>query len=229
MTTPGRPGAEQCGGTAAGDRNDTEQLALWRGEFGSHYIARNEPTPEALAMVTRMWARILRPLAARLPRSILEVGSNVGLNLRALHRLLEAELYAAEPNAAARERLVADQVLPAEHVFDAWAARLPLSNGAVDMVFTAGVLIHIAPEELLASCREIHRVASSFIGCIEYFSPRPETIPYRSHEGQLFKRDFGAFWMENFRDLELVDFGFFWTGAGYIDDLTFWLFEKRSR
>lgn len=228
MTTPGKPGGDP-GGAAVRDSGDTEQLALWRGEFGSRYIARNEPTAEALAMVTRMWARILQPLAGRLPRSILEVGSNVGLNLRALSRLVEAELYAAEPNAAARERLVADRVVPADHVFDAPAARLPLPDGAVDMAFTAGVLIHIAPEDLLASCREIHRAASRFVGCVEYFSPRPEAVPYRGHEGQLFKRDFGRFWMDNFPDLELVDFGFFWTGAGYIDDLTFWLFEKRGR
>lgn len=225
MTTKNTRGAAE---NTASSRGETEQLALWRGEFGARYIARNEPTPAALAMVTRMWARLLEPLAGRLPRSILEVGSNVGLNLRALRRLVEAELFAAEPNESARARLVADDVLPADHVLDAWAARLPLSNGAVDMSFTAGVLIHIAPDDLLASCREIHRVTSRFVGCVEYFSPNPEAIPYRGHEGQLFRRDFGRFWMENFRDLELVDCGFFWTGAGYIDDLTFWLFEKRG-
>ena len=88
MTVKKTPGAGK-GSTAHGD---TEQLGLWRGEFGARYIARNEPTPEALAMVTRMWARILQPLAGRLPRSILEVGSNIGLNLHALRRLIEVEL-----------------------------------------------------------------------------------------------------------------------------------------
>ena len=102
------------------------------------------------------------------PRSILEVGANIGLNLRALTRLSGADFLALEPNAVARERLVQDGVVPAANVFDGLASAIPLPDASVDLAFTSGVLIHIHPNDLLASCREIHRVARRYVVCIEY-------------------------------------------------------------
>ena len=97
---------------------------------------------------------------------------------------------------------------------------------SVEFVFTIGVLIHIAPDDLLASCREMFRVSSQYVACAEYFNPTPVEIDYRGHRGVLFKRDFGAFWLDNFPELELVDYGFLWKRATGLDDLTWWLFCK---
>ncbi len=204
----------------------TKQLDAWRGDFGDEYTKRNVADDVALCARARMWARILDPLVGDEPKSILEVGANLGLNMRALKQLTTARRTAVEPNPDARERLVGDGVLPKEAVFDAAAGDLPFADGEFDMAFTSGVLIHIAPGDLAQACKEIHRVSSKYIMCCEYFSDKEEEIPYRGHAGLLFRRDFGDFWMTGHSDLTLLDYGFFWKRATGLDNLTWWLFRK---
>lgn len=206
--------------------SESEQVRFWRGAFGEAYISRNEATPERLRPAVRMWGLMLRAMEGAPPASILEVGANIGINLRALSTMTDADLFALEPNDAARARLVADKVVGADRAMDGAADRIPLADGAVDLAFTSGVLIHIAPDDLAAACREIHRVARRYVLSIEYFAHRPETVPYRGQSGQLFKRDFGRYWLENFPDLEIVDFGFFWQPVYGVDNLNWWLFRK---
>lgn len=203
------------------------RLGLWKGAFGDAYTGRNAPKPALIEARARMWSRILSAIPGTPPASILEVGANLGLNLRALGRVTAAELYALEPNAKARAILEQHRVVPKARILDGTAEAIPLADASVDLAFTCGVLIHIAPDDLPGSCREIHRVVRRYIGCIEYFSDKPETIPYRGHVDLLFKRDFGAFWLDNFGDLALLDYGFFWKRASGMDNLTWWLFEKR--
>ena len=52
---------------------------------------------------------------------------------------------------------------------------------------------------------------------------------YRGEEGLLFKRDFGAFWLENFPDLKPVSFGFSWKPLSGLDNMNWWVFEKNSQ
>jgi pseudaminic acid biosynthesis-associated methylase len=204
----------------------TAQLDAWRGAFGDAYVERNDLSAEMLAARGAMWARILKPVADAMPDSILEVGANIGINLTALKFLTAARLVALEPNAGARKLLKDNNIAAAADIHEGFASAIPLTDGAVDMAFTSGVLIHISPDDLLASCREIHRVSARYIACIEYFSDTPQEIRYRNQEGLLFKRDFGEFWMLNFADLSLVDYGFFWRRATGLDNLTWWLFCK---
>lgn len=208
-------------------KTDNPQLRLWRGAFGDAYIDRNSDAPEELQRRTRLFAAMLRCLAGAPPRSILEVGANIGANLRALRALTDAELFAVEPNAKARARIVAGKVVPKKNVLDGIASDISLEDGAVDLAFTSGVLIHIHPDDLLASCKEIHRVSGRYIACAEYFSPRPEEVLYRGNKSAMFRRDFGGFWLDHFRDLRLVDYGFTWHRAGGPDDMNWWVFEKR--
>ena len=204
------------------------QLDAWRGDFGDSYLGRNEADEAMIAARVVMWMRILRPLDDDPPQSILEIGANIGLNLRALAGLTPARLMALEPNSRARQRLVDDGVVSANDAHDGAANRIPLADGAVDMAFTSGVLIHIAPDDLAAACAEIHRVSNRYIACVEYFADTPEEIRYRGHERLLFKRDFGEFWMDRHPDLQLMDYGFFWRRATGLDNLTWWLFSKEQ-
>src|SRR5688572_937792 len=87
------------------------QETLWRGDFGNAYVDRNSVDPAMLAARTASWSEILKTVAGAPPASILEVGANIGLNLRALRRLSPAAFYALEPNEKARARLVADQIV----------------------------------------------------------------------------------------------------------------------
>ncbi|MBF0160314.1 MAG: methyltransferase domain-containing protein [Magnetococcales bacterium] len=204
----------------------TAQMAFWRGDFGREYALRNEITPERLQTHTRAWARMLNVLTGSMPSTILEVGANVGINLHALRQITSAPLYAVEPNSLCRQRLAADGIVAAERVLDGTARAIALPDASVDLVFTCGVMIHIHPDHLPASCQEMYRVSRRYILCAEYFSDKPETIPYRNQQDLLFKRDFGALWMEQFPQLRLLDYGFFWKQVTDLDNLTWWLFEK---
>lgn len=181
-----------------------------------------------MAALTTSWARILRCLMDRPPASILEGGANIGLNLRALKGLTTAELYALEPNAKARQVLAESGAAAPERIIDGLLTRIDLPDGAVDLAFTRGVLIHVPPQDLLQSCRELVRVSRRYVIANEYFSPREETIPYRGQERALFKRDFGGFYLDNFPELRIVDYGFDWKRVTGMDDLTWWVFEKAA-
>lgn len=205
---------------------DTEQLGFWRGKFGNAYIGRNTSEASYLKSCTAMWAPIMAHLDTTPPRSILEIGSNIGNNLRALREFTDAEFFAVEPNAKARDILIRDGVVSRENALDGFAASIGLPDRSVDMVFTCGVLIHIHPNDLEDSCREIYRVARRHIVCIEYFSDRPEEIPYHGQTERLFKRDFGGYWLDLFPNMETVNYGFVWKRANGPDNLNWWLFAK---
>jgi hypothetical protein len=64
----------------------------------------------------------------------------------------------------------------------------------------------------------------------EYFNRTPVSIEYQGKRDQLFKRDFGKLFIENF-EVNLIDYGFLWghiyDSAGF-GDITWWLFEKKE-
>ena len=202
----------------------SRQLSEWKGEFGNDYIVRNPSSEESVRRRAQAFAQMLRPLAQEQPATILEVGANIGHNLRALQRISSAQLMAVEPNAVARQQLL-DGVLPVQCVHDASAEQLPFSDSSVDLVFTCTVLIHVPDDELNRACDEIFRVARRHILLIEYFSPRKETVSYRGHGDMLFKRDYGGIFMDR-HPLRLLDYGFFWKRVSDLDDVNFWLLEK---
>ncbi|HEY0435739.1 MAG TPA: pseudaminic acid biosynthesis-associated methylase [Phenylobacterium sp.] len=205
---------------------EPKALGAWSGAFGDRYTERNAASADAVRGRARIWAEVLSHMAGDPPKSALEVGPNLGLNLRGLAAVADIECWGIEPNPAALKRLVADGVLPQERVFEGFGHKIPLADGAVDLAFTTGVLIHVDPTLLDATMDEIHRVAAKYVFCCEYFSPKPETIAYHGETDLLFKNDFGSLYMDRFPDLCLVDYGFFWRRKSVIDDCTWWLFRK---
>ena len=207
--------------------NAPKPLGAWSGEFGDAYTARSGATLQQVQGRAIIWAQILARMAGDLPKSALEVGPNIGLNLRGLRAVADLDLWAIEPNPTARRTLIDDQVLPPEQLFAGFGHAIPAPSASVDLVFTSGVLIHVDPSLLDQTMAEVHRVSAKYIFCAEYFSPRPETIRYRDEEGLLFKNDFGGLYLDKFNDLELVDYGFFWRRTTVMDDTNWWLFRKR--
>jgi len=63
----------------------------------------------------------------------------------------------------------------------ATAFEIPFPDGFFDVIFTSGVLIHIAPSDLPKALHEIHRCAGGFIWGLEYYSPQPMEVTYRGH------------------------------------------------
>lgn len=198
----------------------------WRGAFGDAYTDRNPRTPDSLHSRARLFQRALGRVPLGADTRVLEVGTNVGMNLSALAGGSAARLFGIdvneralgrarrEPDLAGRARLAAAQ-----------AERLPFPDASMELVLTCGVLIHVPPDHLEEACGEIVRVARRFIFCAEYFSPRPEEIHYRGESDLLFKRDFGGFYLDHWPELRLVDYGFVWKRFEF-DDLNWWLFEK---
>jgi len=206
----------------------SKQEQLWRGEFGDAYTDRNSVNVAHLAALTTNWVKILHCVAGAPPRSILEVGANVGLNFRALRQLTDAEFFAVEPNVKARERLLRDEIVPRENIRDGLCSAIPFDDDSVDLAFTSGVLIHVGPDDLQRSCAEIYRVARRYIICIEYFADQPQEVVYRGETGALFKRDFGGFYLDNYPDLRVLDYGFAWKRTTGLDNLTWWVLGKRD-
>ena len=66
----------------------TEQEAFWAGDFGNEYIERNK-NRQLVASNIMMFAKMLEK--AHNVESLIEFGSNIGLNLHALHHLLPPE------------------------------------------------------------------------------------------------------------------------------------------
>lgn len=198
----------------------TEQEAFWAGEFGDRYSSRNSGE-RWIASNTALFSRVLSRLSY--VQSVLEIGANIGLNVRALQRLLpESEIAGLEINEAAADELERTGCT----VFRGSALSFT-PDKTYDFVFSKGVLIHISPEHLSTVYSLMHRASNRYIFLAEYYSPRPESISYHREDERLFRRDFAGELLDAFSDLRLVDSGFaYHRGPFPQDDLTWFVLEK---
>jgi len=205
----------------------TKQLEFWKSDFGVDYAARgrNRMSVENLQRLSRDWGKILSRALMPYPSSILEVGCNIGRNLAVLKQFVH-ECHGVEPNKKVCEIVQKDPLLSGITLHQADGFRLPYADQSIDLVFTSGVLIHVAPKDLGRITTEIHRVAKHYIVCIEYFSHVPETVSYHGRDGVLFKRDFGSLYLDGFPDLAALDYGFLWDRFDSSDNSNWWLFKK---
>ncbi|MCB2182808.1 MAG: hypothetical protein KQH63_12315 [Desulfobulbaceae bacterium] len=202
----------------------TEQETFWAGDFGSEYINRN-PSNFELAARLALFAKIL----ARTQNvdSFIELGANIGNNLRVLNQLRDkAALAAVEINKDAVKALEAWGKAEVFH-----KSILDFEPGRqYDMSFVSGVLIHLNPDVLPQVYDLLYHLGRRYVCVIEYYNPSPVDIPYRGHKGKLFKRDFAGEMLDRFSDLVLIDYGFVYhRDNNYpLDDLTWFLLEKRE-
>jgi pseudaminic acid biosynthesis-associated methylase len=206
-----------------------KQVDLWSSDFGYDYAQRggNQISADSLQATVRNWGRILRTAIAPAPQSVLEVGCNIGQNLAALSNFV-SELHGVEPNAQVVEMARRHPALSQADLRCGHGGDLPFADASIDLVFTAGVLIHVAPDHLAKVVDEIVRVSRRYVVCVEYFSPTLVEIPYRGMEGFLFKRDFGSYYLERHPSLRVRDYGFLWKPLDHSDNTNWWLFEKAS-
>lgn len=216
----------------------TEQLAAWTSSFGEQYTDRNTMSVEAMdeAFETQFGVRkseIYRELVGptRLPTGrVLEVGCNIGLQLRLLERVNPSlEFHGVEPQPYAFQR--AQVLAPNMRFYQATAFALPVADASFDLVMTHGVLIHIDPADLPRALDEIHRVSRRFILCHEYYAPNATEVRYQGQEGLLWKTDFAARYRERFPDLREVALRYYpyseaCGGASLVDQVV--LFEKAA-
>ena len=187
----------------------TEQASRWSGAFGRDYTERNpQSLDEMEALYTRNYGLTRTELNRRfldnLDRSmrILEVGSNVGNQLVCLQRMGFECLYGIELQGDAVE--IAKSKSKNINLIKGEASDIPFKDGFFDMVFTSGVLIHIAPEDLKGVLKEIHRCTKKYVFGFEYYSPETQEIFYRGNSNLLWKSDFAGKYLELFGDLVRV-------------------------
>lgn len=202
----------------------TEQEDFWKGAFGDRYSSRNRGS-DLIAANIALFSRMLSRVHAI--NSVLELGSNIGLNLAALRQMLpSASLAAVEINECAATELSASGFC--DKIFHESILTFDPTE-TWDLVFTKGVLIHVNPVELPKIYQLLYKAAARYVAVAEYYNPQPVEIPYRGHDNKLFKRDFAGEILDLFPDLVLVDYGFVWRRDPNFpqDDLTWFLMEKR--
>ena len=193
--------------------------SLWQGQFGDSYTTRNASAAEGRLP---FWKELTSSIQVG---SVLEVGCNLGANLRWLAELLPPhQVYGVDINHSALAEV--RRVLPTVNAVWAKARELPFRDRFFDLVYTTGVLIHQAPDAVEDVMREIVRCSNRYVLAGEYYAETLTEVPYRGEEGSLYKMDFGATYLEKFPELTLVKKGFLPRGSGW-DDLTFWLLERR--
>lgn len=196
-----------------------DQLGVWQSEFGEAYTNRN-------VVDWRVRLSAFRRMLDKLQiRSVLEVGCNRGHNLRVLTELLgdESDVVGVEPNRYALELARAANVKSSVlrgHVYD-----LPFKDESFDLVFTAGVLIHVPLVDLPKALSEIYRVSGRYVLCIAYFAEAETPIRYQDSDDLLWKRNFRAHYETSFPSLKLIRNGYFGIEDGF-DRTHWWLFEK---
>ena len=205
----------------------TEQEKFWEGEFGTEYSDRNVGA-NILASNITLFADIFK----RTPKlnSVVEFGSNIGLNLRALDLLYPGqEQIAVEINEVAAKKI--NDALPNTKVFNLAINDFDpkmLINGPCDLALIKGVLIHINPDQLKMVYEKLYKSSKKFILVCEYYNPKPDTVRYRGHSDRLFRRDFPGELLDLYSDLNLVNYGFAYHRDPSFpqDDLTWFLLEK---
>lgn len=183
---------------------------FWAGEFGDSYTKRNRVD---WRLRTLFWKHIIREIGVR---SVYEIGCNCGWNLSAI-KLEAPYVYVSgeDVNESALDQAYAAglDVYPVEAGHHATA----------ELVFTAGVLIHIPPSELHGMMQRIIDMSCDYVLAVEYAADKEEEVEYRGHTGKLWRRPFGKLYQE--MGLELVEEGKVGANQGF-DDCTYFLLRK---
>lgn len=192
--------------------------SLWTTEFGDDYVDRNRAAGDKRGA---FWNELLLDMKVR---NVLEVGCNMGANLRwVADHVPQQDIWGIDVNQKALREL--RNSMPDINAFWTAARELPFRDGLFDLVFTMGVLIHQPERSLPLVMSEIVRCSRRYVLCGEYFSEQTTEVAYRGQTGALFKRDYGRIYEELFPQLKLRRKGFLGKPEGW-DDVTYWLFEK---
>lgn len=178
------------------------QEQQWANEFGNEYIDRNFLDSCQLDEYFQKTFGISRSalnekFLSGLPKDIkiLEVGANIGIQLQMLQEMGFVNLFGIDINRKSIE--IAKKTRKDIDIIHGSALDIPFKDGFFDLVFTSGVLIHIAPENLKKVLSEIIRCSDKYIWGLEYFSPEHIGVNYRGNENLLWKGDFAKMYQES--------------------------------
>ena len=187
----------------------TDQMQAWMGEFGQEYTDRNALTLEQMeALYEKTYGLNRTDLNRRyldeIDRSsrILEVGSNIGVQLALLQNIGFTNLYGIELQGYAVE--LSKSRTHNINIIQGSAFDIPFKNEYFDLVFTSGLLIHIHPSNIREAMNEIYRCTKKYIWGLEHYATKDEEIVYRGRKNLLWNVDCKKFYLDLFDDLESV-------------------------
>lgn len=191
------------------DKKETKQLETWKGEFGRSYTDRNMMTPEQADQLclkdcgtlrTDLYKESFRGIEMN---SILEVGCNIANQLMLLQKMGYKDLWGIEPQEYASE--LAKKRTEKINIVRASAFDIPFKDNYFDLVFTSGVLEHIAPEDLPNAMEEIYRCSKKYIfGFETYVKEGVLMVDYRKNKDLLWRANYSKLFLERFPKLKLV-------------------------
>lgn len=208
----------------------TEQEDFWAGEFGDSYIERNKDYSVYVSKLAFFAEIFSKHFSKNDVKSVIEFGSNIGLNLKAIQTLNPVmDLAAIEIN----EKAVAGMKKhfgTSVKIYQDSIINYQVEN-TYDLSMICGVLIHINPDELQTVYEKLYESSNKYILISEYYNPTPVEVSYRGNLNRLFKRDFAGEMMDKYPDLKLVDYGFRYHRDNMfpMDDSTWFILEKGVR
>lgn len=184
---------------------------LWSGDFGNDYTRRNQVAWRARIA---FWRKIIEQSTSA--RSVFEMGANAGWNLSAIHWLDDGIIARGNDINDQAAQQARDAGLHVETRID-----FPNMPGKAELVFTAGVLIHIEPEHLPEVMLRLIDKSYRWVLAIEYAADIETQVEYRGHTEKCWKRPYGKLYEA--LGLKLVESGD--AGLGF-DRCMYWLMEK---
>ena len=186
----------------------TKQMEFWSGSFGQEYTERNNYD---LSQWDKLYfdnyglgkLEIFKQAFDGLDKEIkiLEVGCNIGMQLRGLHHLGFKNLYGVDLQVNAVKE--AHEKNPELNIIQGSAFDLPFKDHFFDLVMTNGVLIHIAPKDIANFMGEVKRTSKKYIYGHEYFDEKYKEIKYRGHDGFMWKGNFAKMYCDQFHGLKI--------------------------
>ncbi len=188
----------------------TKQEEFWSNEFGQEYSDRNswQSDSDWDQFYIDTWGKtkleINDMVMSELPKDIriLEVGCNIGQQLRGFQRMGFENLYGLELQHYAVEK--AKENTKGINIIQGSGFDLPFKDGFFDLVCTNGVLIHIAPQDHEKFMKEVNRCSSKYVMGWEYFAEEVTDINYRGNAGFLWKADFAKIYQSVNPELKVV-------------------------
>jgi len=208
----------------------TRQMREWEEKFGREYTDRNALSIQEMELLYRERYGITRTevnskFIGQFDRDmkVLEVGSGIGNQLLCLKKAGFKSLYGIELQPYAVE--LSKNRTTGINIIQGSAFDIPFKDDFFDLVFTSGLLIHIAPEDITAVLDEIHRCTEQYVWCFEYYSDIYTKIEYRGHTDLLWKTNFAKLFLDRFSDLRLLQEEHFkYRGSDNVD--TMFLLQK---
>jgi len=188
--------------------NNAEQRKFWLSKFGENYINRNKSMDEVNQFYEQQTGttkeQIFQNFFDGIERKskILELGCNIGLNLSILRKMGFKNMYGIELNKKAIE--IGKKENPDVTFIHSSIEEFDPKGKKYDLVFTAGVLIHIHPSSLHSIIKKIVNLTKEYIFGFEYYADRQVEIAYRGSSNVCWKQNFPLLFKKLFPSIKTV-------------------------